>query len=41
MWTATEPAIIFDFGMQACYIPHYFGRKDKILSVIQGKWNEH
>ncbi len=27
------PAINFDFGMQACYIPHYFGTKDKTLSV--------
>ena len=27
------PAIIFDFGMQACYIPHYFGTADKTLKV--------
>ena len=27
-------AIIFDFGMRACYIPHYFGTKDKTLNAI-------
>ena len=24
----------FDIGMQACYIPHYFGTKDKTLNLM-------
>ena len=32
--TGTQPTIIFDFGMQACYILYYFGTTDKTLNVI-------